>query len=248
MMGSTTLTTNLETDLTTFRQLLLAGDLKGAWHVLQVLSDEGANDATFYLAKGIVTLFKGDEPAAEKLFQRAEGIEGDTPSISYDELYGQLLIEGAVCKLLIRDTRADLVKAALETAEPLLAGVGQRKQAEATMYIEILDHVAHNKIDQALSLHRRMTDAWTDSNDVAIQSWKNVLDMAILQSLCERTRPADRLFTITRGRPKKREAKRYENAILCIDILDSILESNMPKRSKLTAVRIFIFGRVGARR
>ncbi len=240
-MGSTTLTTNLVTDLTTVRQQLLGGKLADARHELQILSDEGANDAAFYLAKGIVTLFEGDEPTAEKLFRKAEGIEGDSPSTSYDELYGQLLIEGAICKSLIRDTRADLVVAALVTAELLLAGVGQHKQAEATMYIEILEHVARSKNHETQWLHQKMTEAWAHVDDPTIQSWRRVLDMAVLRSLCGHTRLADRLFAPVRG-----QAMEYENT--CVEILGNILQSDAPKRTKLTAVRIFIFGRVGTRR
>lgn len=238
MMGSTTLTNNPVTDLTTVRQQLLAGKLAGARHELLILSDEGSNDAIFWLAKGIVTFFEGDEAGAEKLFQKAESLEDHSPSASFDQLYAQLLIEGALCKSLMRDTRADLVEMALETAEQLLVGHGLPRQSEVTTYIEILDHVATNKTDQLQQLHQKMTDAWIDLNDPVVQSWKTVLDIAALRSLCEHTRLADRLFAPIRGR-----ATGYEST--CVNILGDILQSDAPRRAKLTAVRIFIFGRVG---
>jgi hypothetical protein len=247
MMGSTTSTTDLTTDLSTFRQLLRMGDLAGARHESLLLSDDGADDAAFYLAKGVVAFFEGDKAWAEKLFEKAESLEDSPPSESFDQLFGQLLVEGAICKSLMRDARADLVEAALEIAAQLLAKHGESKQAEVTIYIEILDYVASSKATQALSLHQRMTGAWVESNDPTIQSWRSVFDLAILRLLCERTRSADRLFTIVRSRPKGLEAERYKYVIMCRDLLDNILESDMSKRSKITAARIFIFGRIGTR-
>lgn len=245
MMGSTTSTTDRTTDLSTFRQLLRKGDLAGARHEALILSDEGATDAAFYLARGIVAFFEGDKAEGERLFEKAESAEGATPSESFDQLFGQLLVEGAICKSLMRDTRADLVEAALEIAAQLLAKHGESKQVEVTIYIDIFDHVASNKTIHALSLHQRMTEAWAELNDPIVQSWRGVFDMAVLRLLCEHTKSAGRLFMVVRSRPKELEAERYKDEIMCIDLLDNILKSDMSKRAKLTAARIFIFGRIG---
>lgn len=240
MMGSTSVTTNLVTDLTTVRRHLLAGKLTNAWHELQVLFDEGSNDAAFYLARSVVCFFEGDEEGANKLLQKAKEAEGSW-SPGFEQLYGQLLVEGAICKLLMRDTHADLVEKALKTAEHLLTKNNQRERAAATTYIDILDYVALNKIDQAQSLHQRITDAWAGSSDATIQSWKGVLDTATLRSLCEQTRLSDRLFASIRGQTAEGT---YE--MTCVHILRDVLQSEAPRRAKLTAVRIFMLGRVGA--
>lgn len=247
MMGSTTSTTDRTTDLSTFRQLLREGDLAGARHESLIQSDEGATDAAFHLARGIVAFFEGNKTEAERLFEKAEGLEGSPPPESFDQLFGQLLVEGAICKSLTRDTRADLVEAALGIAAQLLAKHGESKQAEATIYIDILDYVASNKTIHALSLHQRMTEAWAELDDPIVQSWRGVFDMAVLRSLCEHTKSADRLFMVVRSRPKELEAERYKYEIMCLDLLNDILKSDMSRRSKLTAARIFILGRVGAR-
>ena len=245
MMGSTALTTNLVTDLTSVRRQLLAGKLTGARHESQILSDEGASDDAFIVAKSVVSFFEGDKDGAAKLLRRVQSIERSHSS-ELEQLYGQLLVEGAICKALMRDTHADLVEEALKTARSLLTKNGQEEQAMAATYIEILDHVATSRTAQALSLHRKMAATWGNSTDPVIQSWKQVFDMAIFRLLCEHTRLADRLFTATRGRPeKRRELRRYEAEIMCINVFDDILRSDALKRDKLVAVRIFIFGRVG---
>jgi hypothetical protein len=245
MMGSTALTTDLVTDLTTIRRQLLAGKLTGARHELQILSDEGANDDTFIVAKSVVSFFEGDKDGAAKLLRRVQGIERSHSS-ELEQLYGQLLVEGSICKALMRDTHADLVEEALKTAKHLLMKDSQDERAAVTTYIDILDHVATSRTAQALSLYRKMATTWGDSTDPVVQSWKQVFDMAIFRLLCEHTRLADRLFTATRGRPeKRRELRRYEAEIMCINVFDDILRSDAPKRNKLVAVRIFIFGRVG---
>lgn len=245
MMGSTVLTTNFATNLTKIRQHFLAGELAGARHESQIQSDEGADDDAFYLARSVISFFEGDKDGAAKLLQRVQGIERNHSS-EREQLHGQLLVEGAICKVLMRDTHADLVEEALKIARSLLTKNGQEVQAAAATYIEILDHVATGRTVKALPLHHSMVKVWGGSADPVVQSWKQVFDMAIFRSLCERTRLADRLFTATRGRPeKRRELRRYEAEIMCINVFDDILRSDAPKRNKLVAVRIFIFGRVG---
>jgi hypothetical protein len=245
MMGSTVLTTNFATDLTKIRRHFLAGKLPGARHESQIQYDEGADDDAFYLARSVISFFEGDKDGAAKLLQRVQGIERNHSS-ELEQLHGQLLVEGAICKVLMRDTHADLVEEALKIARSLLTKNGQEKQAAAATYIEILDNVATGRATKALTLHHNMVEAWGDSIDPVIQSWKQVFDMAILRSLCEHTRLADRLFTATRGRPeKRRELRRYEAVITCINVFDDILRSDTSKHDKLVAIRIFIFGRVG---
>lgn len=239
-MGSTVLTTNPVTDLTAVRRHLLAGKLAGARHEVQILSDEGADDGAFYSAKSVVSFFEGDEDGAAKLLQRAQSVER-TRSSEFDELlYGQMLVEGAICKSLMRDTHADLVEKALETAEHLLTKNDEREQAAASTYVDILDHVALSKIGQAQELHHKMTMMWADSSDATVQSWRVVFDMAALRLLCERTRLADRLFAPIRGQATGDE----EYEITCVSILRDVLQSDAPKRTKLAAVRVFLLGRV----
>lgn len=239
-MGNVTLKdSGTTTDISVVRRQLLAGKLAAARHELYILSDEGASDDAFYLAKSVVQFFEGDESGALKLLQKVKSIEEAWP-IELERLYGQLLVEGAICKLLMHDTHADLVEMALEKAETLLVSGGQRLHAAATTYVEILDHVATGKDTQALSLHQKMASAWAESTDMVIQSWKQVLDMAVLRSLCEHTRLADRLFVT-----KRADATGYEREQYGVDVLDAVLGSDAPLRTRLTAIRIFIFGRVG---
>ena len=240
-MGNVTLKdSDTTTDIVVVRRPLRAGKLAVARHELCILSDEGADDNAFLLAKSVVQFFEGDENGALKLLQKVKW------SPELEQLYGQLLVEGAICKLLMRDTRAELVDEALAKAKDLLTKHGKHEQAAAVIYIDILDHVAIRRTVKALSIHHNMAEAWGDSIDPVVQSWKQVFDMAIFRSLCEHTRLADRLFTATRGRPeKRRELRRYEAVITCINVFDDILRSDTSKHNKLVAVRIFIFGRVG---
>lgn len=241
-MGSTVIAPSTTTDISVVRQKLLVGKLADARHELYVLSDEGACDASFFLAKSVVTFLDGKSGEAFKLLRKAKEKDSDDPLPGgFEVIYGQLLVEGAICKLLIRDTRADLVEKALIKAEQHLANNGQREQAAVTTYIDILDYAATSKHNLARELHEEMTNAWSSSTDVVIQSWKRALDTAILRLLCRRTRLADRLFASFRG-----QDVRYEDAILSADILASILRSDISRRAKWRVVRIFILGRTSA--
>lgn len=237
---TSTTETEAETDIALVCQPLLKGDLTGAWHESQVEYDEGAEDDAFRLTRSVLCFVMGDRAQSTQLLQLVNSRVTPWPA-ELEKLHAQRLVEVAICKLLMRDNHADLADEALAKAKVLLVKNGQTARAAATTYVGILDLVATRKVNQALLLHQKMVDTWGDSNDLVIQAWKHVLDMAILRSLCEHTRLPDRLFA-SLGRQND---PRYELETTSVGVLNDILRSNVPKRDKLVAIRIFILGRVG---
>lgn len=159
------------------RPLLHRGKTPTTMSEIYAILDVSDTDAQYGLVRHIIDLLKGDVAAAMKFVR--DQYRMDYPREFY-HAYGRLLVDVAIYKLLARDSHADIVEKALQ--EAAFCFYNRSEDLDMIQFVEILELAATGKIDQAWSLHRRMTQTWLHARSEVVLQWKLVLDMAILRA------------------------------------------------------------------